>query len=75
MVPGIWAEKNGALGVERLKGQSSLILSESAALDQPPDFSRASGDLRSCARLTVPGFRTARRAACTRSVYPVLMMR
>ncbi len=40
------------------------ILAESAALlGQSPDFSQASGELRTRARVTAPGFRTARRVA------------
>ncbi len=47
-------------------GKSSPILAESAALDQSPDFSQASGDLRSRASVTAPGERIARRAASPR---------
>jgi uncharacterized protein YbjT (DUF2867 family) len=39
---------------------------ESAALGQSSDCSQASGDLRSRARVTVPGFRMASRAASPR---------
>jgi hypothetical protein len=48
------------------KGKSSAILSFSRPNGQPPHFSQDSGDLRSRARVTVPGFRTARRVASRR---------
>jgi transposase InsO family protein len=52
--------------IESFNGKSSPILAESTALGQSPDSSKASGDLKSRTRVTIPGFRTARRVASRR---------
>ena len=70
------ARDRGALGLSVLaagagemwlkKGKSSAILGVLRLEGQPPHVSQDSDDLSSRARVTVPGFRTARSVASRR---------